>query len=136
MRPHPLRSLPLKGLPASSEQPCGTDKMLCVTVVYSPEPRQVQEMVLEVAGGATAMDVVRASALLTLFPQRAMADLALGVWGHKVGPDHVVQHGDRIEIYRPLRVDPKVARRTRFEAQGARTAGLFARRRPGAKAGY
>jgi putative ubiquitin-RnfH superfamily antitoxin RatB of RatAB toxin-antitoxin module len=41
-----------------------------------------------------------------------------------------------VEIYRPLRVDPKVARRERFVKQGARTAGLFVKKRPGAKAGY
>jgi hypothetical protein len=51
-------------------------------------------------------------------------------------PQQVLQDLDRVEIYRPLKVDPKVARRTRFVEQGARTAGLFARKRPGAKAGY
>jgi sulfur carrier protein len=44
--------------------------------------------------------------------------------------------GERIEFYRPLRVDPKVARRERFARQGAKSAGLFAKKRPGAKAGY
>jgi len=44
--------------------------------------------------------------------------------------------GDRLEVYRPLTVDPKVARRARFVRQGAKTAGLFANKRPGAKAGY
>jgi putative ubiquitin-RnfH superfamily antitoxin RatB of RatAB toxin-antitoxin module len=43
---------------------------------------------------------------------------------------------DRIEVYRPLLVDPKVARRERFVKQGARGAGLFAKKRQGAKAGY
>jgi putative ubiquitin-RnfH superfamily antitoxin RatB of RatAB toxin-antitoxin module len=38
---------------------------------------------------------------------------------------------DRIELYRPLKVDPKVARRERFQRQGARAAGLFARKRRG-----
>jgi putative ubiquitin-RnfH superfamily antitoxin RatB of RatAB toxin-antitoxin module len=41
-----------------------------------------------------------------------------------------------VEIYRGLLVDPKVARRERFRKQGARAAGLFAKRRPGAKPGY
>jgi uncharacterized protein len=39
-------------------------------------------------------------------------------------------------VYRPLLVDPKVARRERFRTQGARAAGLFAKKRPGAKPGY
>ncbi|MBW8723026.1 MAG: RnfH family protein, partial [Polaromonas sp.] len=44
--------------------------------------------------------------------------------------------GDRLEIYRGLRVDPKVARRERFNRQGVKRAGLFAKTRAGAKAGY
>ncbi|MEO5606317.1 MAG: RnfH family protein, partial [Polaromonas sp.] len=47
----------------------------------------------------------------------------------------LLQDADRIEIYRELRVDPKVARRERFNQQGAKRAGLFAKS-PGAKAGY
>jgi sulfur carrier protein len=47
-----------------------------------------------------------------------------------------LQDGDRLEWLRPLQVDPKVARRERFKRQGAKTAGLFAQRRQGAKAGY
>jgi sulfur carrier protein len=43
---------------------------------------------------------------------------------------------DRVEFYRGLRVDPKVARRERFSKQGARASGLFAKRRPGSKPGY
>jgi hypothetical protein len=41
-----------------------------------------------------------------------------------------------VEVYRGLLVDPKVARRERFKSQGSRGAGLFAKKRPGAKSGY
>ena len=44
--------------------------------------------------------------------------------------------GDRVEIYRSLRVDPKVARRERFRGQGVKRAGLFSKKREGGKAGY
>ncbi|MBC7601765.1 MAG: RnfH family protein, partial [Ramlibacter sp.] len=44
--------------------------------------------------------------------------------------------GDRVEVYRVLIVDPKVARRERFRKQGNNNAVLFATRRVGAKAGY
>lgn len=60
----------------------------------------------------------------------------VGIWGKKTGLHHVLQGGDRLEVYRGLLVDPKVARRERFRQQGARSAGLFAKRRAGAKAGY
>ena len=75
-----------------------------------------------------------ASGLLVQFPE--LAGAALGVWGKKAKPEQLLRDHDRVEISRPLKVDPKVARRTRFAKQGAGAAGLFARKRPGAKAGY
>jgi len=60
----------------------------------------------------------------------------LSVWGHPQELNHRLKLGDRLEITRPLRVDPKVARRERFAKQGAKAAGLFAKKRPQAKAGY
>ena len=60
----------------------------------------------------------------------------VAVWGKPVSTDQVLKPTDRVEVLRGLRVDPKVARRERFQKQGARTAGLFAKRRPGAKPGY
>ena len=59
-----------------------------------------------------------------------------GIWGRKVPWTHVVQAGDRIELYRPLKVDPKVARRQRFKRQGKGRTGLFANRKSGSAAGY
>jgi hypothetical protein len=37
----------------------------------------------------------------------------LGIFSRKVAPDHVLGEGDRVEIYRPLILDPKEARRRR-----------------------
>ena len=59
-----------------------------------------------------------------------------GIWGRKVPWTQAVQAGDRIELYRPLQVDPKVARRQRFKRQGKGRAGLFANRKSGSAAGY
>ncbi len=63
----------------------------------------------------------------------AVAHLAdavdVGIWGRKARLEQELREGDRLEIYRALTVDPKVARRERFKGQGTRTAGLFARRR-------
>lgn len=60
----------------------------------------------------------------------------VGVWGRRCTGDQPLREGDRVEVYRGLLVDPKVARRERFRKQGARATGLFAKRRPGAKPGY
>lgn len=62
--------------------------------------------------------------------------LMVGVWGKRVSLDQLLRENDRVEIYRQLRVDPKVARRERFSRQGVKSAGLFSTKRVGAKSGY
>ncbi len=107
-----------------------------VSLVYSPVARQVREWPLDLAEGACVAQALEQSGVFTEFPQLREARLAIGVWGAKVLPASELKDSDRIEIYRALRVDPKVARRERFSGQGGKSAGLFASRRPGAKAGY
>ncbi|MFC5499910.1 RnfH family protein [Caenimonas terrae] len=109
---------------------------LRVTVVHSPAPRQVREWSLELPAGATVLQALQASGIAAEFPSLEWNADNVGVWGRKAGAGDLLRDGDRIEVYRPLRVDPKVARRERFRTQGARSAGLFARKRPGAKPGY
>lgn len=107
-----------------------------ITVAWSPGPRQVHEWSVQLPQGATVRDAVQASGLAAAFPALDWQAADVGIWGRRAAWEQVVRDGDRVEIYRPLRVDPKVARRERFNQQGARSAGLFARRRAGAKAGY
>ena len=99
-------------------------------------PRQVREVEIQIPAPGSARQALHLSGLLQQFPELVGQDLVLGIWGRKCGLDQPLRDLDRIEIYRPLQVDPKVARRERFARQGARSAGLFARRRAGAKAGY
>jgi putative ubiquitin-RnfH superfamily antitoxin RatB of RatAB toxin-antitoxin module len=96
-------------------------------VVRGTKAVQLIQMALEAQFQGT--DMLRGHSPLEKTP-------TFGVWGRLVRGDHVLQAGDRLEIYRPLLVDPKVARRERFTKQGARATGLFAKKRPGAKAGY
>ncbi len=109
---------------------------ITVSIVYSPGPRQVFEEQLVLDDGATARQAVMASRLLAAFPALDLGHAPVGVWGRKAAASQVLRDRDRIEIYRPLQVDPKVARRERFRKQGARSTGLFARQRAGGKAGY
>ena len=104
-----------------------------VVVVDSPGPREARESMLMLPAGATVEQALRASGLVQ---DAALATLSVGVWRRKAALNQLLREGDRVELYRPLVVDPKVARRERFARQGARTAGLFARKRAGAKAGY
>ena len=94
--------------------------MIEVTFCCSPAPREVFEQVLRLAPGATVADAVKASGLSQRFPQLDWREaMTPGIWGREVGWDEPLEDGDRIELCRPLAVDPKVARRERFQRQGA-----------------
>ena len=113
-----------------------TAALLDITVAYSPAARQVEQVQLRLPEGSTVRDAVQASGLRARYPAFDPGLAGVGVWGRPAPPSQPLRDRDRVEIYRPLTVDPKVARRERFGRQGARAAGLFARRRPGAKPGY
>ena len=113
--------------------------VLHLGVMVSPAPRVVHERQLTLPVGSTVQQALQASGLLTDFPALDLNNHSLwllGVWGRKTTLGHVLRDLDRVELYRPLTVDPKVARRERFQKQGTQRAGLFAKRRAGAKAGY
>jgi putative ubiquitin-RnfH superfamily antitoxin RatB of RatAB toxin-antitoxin module len=103
-----------------------------ITLVCATAPRAVTEQVLTLPEGATVDDAMAAGALRGL----DRSGFTPGVWGRAVEGGHVLKDGDRLEWCRALTVDPKVARRERFQQQGARGTGLFARRREGGKQGY
>lgn len=107
-----------------------------VVVCWSPAPRQVLEWAVDLPQGSTVADALAASGFAAASGLQDLAQVDCGIWGRRCGTGQVLREGDRVEAYRPLLVDPKVARRERFRKQGARAAGLFAKRRPGAKPGY
>lgn len=115
-----------------------------VLLYYSSAAREVVYVELSVPEGATVDEVWQYAeatpvreAVARTNAQDEGVEVVFGVWNAKVDGSTVLQDGDRLEVYRALQVDPKVARRERFAKQGgAKTAGLFNKRRPGAKAGY
>jgi len=109
---------------------------IAITVVYSAGPRSVVEAALNVPSGCAASQARDAAALVWGMQAETLHAFQLGVWGKPVVAQHLLKEGDRLELYRPLTVDPKLARRERFVRQGSKGAGLFAARRAGGKAGY
>lgn len=106
--------------------------LMQITVVLSLAPRQVSECTVQLPPGSTLADALQAAGLLAA--QRE--GMVCGIWGRVLPETTVLKDQDRVELYRNLKVDPKVARRERFARQGARATGLFARQRPGGKSGY
>lgn len=109
---------------------------LRVSVVFAARRRHVQEVILEMPAGATVGEAVQRSGLLAGVDATVLSACVVGVWGLRCDLRRLLRTHDRVEIYRPLTVDPQEARRQRFVRQGSKRAGLFAKRRPGAKTGY
>jgi uncharacterized protein len=83
-----------------------------VEVVYAL-PEGADTAHVRLAAGATAGEAIRAAGTLERHPEIDLAVCKIGIFSSAVSPGHVLQNGDRVEIYRPLRVDPKEARRRR-----------------------
>jgi putative ubiquitin-RnfH superfamily antitoxin RatB of RatAB toxin-antitoxin module len=82
--------------------------MIEVTLSYSPAPREVFEQVLRLPPEATVDDAVKASDLAQRFPQMDWRQaMTPGIWGREVEWNQLLKDGDRIELCRPLAVDPK-----------------------------
>jgi len=92
------------------------------TVEVAYALRECQRVVeIEFNDGLTALEAVERSGLLAEFGELAGRKLDLGIFGRVVRPDHLLTPGDRVEIYRPLRADPRDTRRRM--AAGARRGG-------------
>ena len=109
---------------------------ISVDVVYSPEARLVHHQSVQLPAGCRLAQALPAIAQALGVQLQVLTALEVGIWGIRCPKERVLAQGERVEFYRPLRVDPKVARRERFVRQGTKAAGLFAKKRPGAKAGY
>ena len=83
-----------------------------IEVVYALPARQ-ELIELELEPGATVADAVRASGLARRHPEIDPERGPFGIFARRAPPTRVLRPGDRVEIYRPLRVDPKEARRRR-----------------------
>jgi putative ubiquitin-RnfH superfamily antitoxin RatB of RatAB toxin-antitoxin module len=68
---------------------------------------------VELPEGATLADAIAASGLAARVPGLLIDDRHVGVFSKTRSLDTVLQAGDRVEVYRPLRVDPRAARRER-----------------------
>jgi len=91
------------------------DRDATVEVAYALPGRQ-RVVQLPLRDGMTALDAVQAAGLEREFPEIAGRDLVLGIYGRRVESTQVLRSGDRIEIYRPLRFDPRDARRRAAQA--------------------
>ncbi len=83
-----------------------------IEVVYAlPENQIIRQIIVPCE--TTARQAVELSAIIDLFPEIDLARNKLGIFGRLVKHGTILCEGDRVEIYRPLMVDPKESRRRR-----------------------
>ncbi|NML29988.1 RnfH family protein [Paraburkholderia antibiotica] len=87
---------------------------LSVEVCYAlPDGQTLIEV--ELPAGATLQQALDASGILQRFPSIDLAAQKVGIFGKLKPLDTVLADHDRVEIYRPLLVDPKLSRQRRVE---------------------
>ena len=90
----------------------GKQAMFNIEVVYAM-PALQQLIRLQVPAGTSIQVAIELSGMLSRCPEIDLTRQAVGVFSHPKKLSDLVQEGDRIEIYRPLTMDPKEARRKR-----------------------
>jgi putative ubiquitin-RnfH superfamily antitoxin RatB of RatAB toxin-antitoxin module len=74
---------------------------------------------LHLPDGSTVADALASSGLLESRPELGAA-CKVGVWGRVAPRTQMLKDGDRVEVYRPLTADPKLARRRKAEGERKR----------------
>ena len=88
---------------------------LSIEVCYALPEGNSAICALSLGEGVTVREAIEASGLLARFPEIDLNVQKVGVFGKIRSLDEVLADRDRVEIYRPLKVDPKVARQRRVE---------------------
>jgi uncharacterized protein len=90
--------------------------MIAVRVVYAL-PDQQHQVPLEVPDGTTAWQAVELSGLLQQFSEIDPETVRVGIYarlldgrGNPTAEQYQLANNDRVELYRPLIIDPKEAR--------------------------
>jgi putative ubiquitin-RnfH superfamily antitoxin RatB of RatAB toxin-antitoxin module len=94
--------------PGAAPAPAGR-----IEVAYALPARQFVIVLPLPPDGLTARVAVERSGLLEQFPELGIQPLVLGIYGTVCGGERQLRDGDRVEIYRPLKQDPRASRRER-----------------------
>jgi len=81
-----------------------------VEIVFALPGKQ-RLLSLSLPAGSTVDDAIAESAIARSFPEHDFSAADVGIWGRPADRDQVLSAGDRVEIYRPLKLDPREARR-------------------------
>jgi putative ubiquitin-RnfH superfamily antitoxin RatB of RatAB toxin-antitoxin module len=107
---------------------------LSIEIVYAEAERCIVAP-CRLSGMATVADALFWAAADPRFAGIDLGHTAVGIFGRVVARTQALVDGDRVELYRPLCVDPKSARRHRAQASGARGGAALKAKEGGARGG-
>lgn len=90
--------------------------MLAISVVYAETDGSWFRRELSLSKGATVRDALLNSDFLSAHPECLMEQLVVGIYSHRRSLDTILQNHDRVEVYRPLKIDPRVSRKDRVNS--------------------
>jgi len=90
--------------------------LLRVSVAFAYPDHQIL-LSTDLPEGATLRDAIEQSRIREKVPEIDLDTMRVGVFGKLKSLEDTVRSGDRVEIYRPLKIDPKEARRARAQAE-------------------
>lgn len=82
-------------------------------------PGRQEVIELELSAGATLGDAIAAADLARRFPGVDFGAMRTGIWSREARATARLREGDRVELYRELRADPKDMRRRRARASSS-----------------
>ena len=89
------------------------DVLISVDDVYAASKAQQFMIPVEIIAGACVAEVIHTSGIRNYFPSLVVETMQVGIFGKICAMNQLLKEGDRVEIYRPLRCDPRQARRDR-----------------------
>lgn len=89
--------------------------MVKVELVYVAQDKTITQQHLNLTEGETVLGALIASGIFETHPETK--DMLVGIFSKPVPLDTIVKDGDRLEIYRPLSLDPKEKRRLRAKVK-------------------
>jgi len=86
-----------------------SDRIAVEVVFGRPDAQTI--VALSLQQGATVATAIASSGLAENYPDESFADLPTGIWGRIVDTECILKDGDRVEVYRPLQLEPRESRR-------------------------
>lgn len=84
--------------------------MITVEVAFAKNAEEQFLVAIQITKDSTVAQAIELSGVLQKYPEIDLSTTKIGIFSKIVSLSDLLKNGDRIEIYRPLLMDPKQAR--------------------------